>query len=258
MEVKSRFSIQSFIVIVILNAIILVTFYLLLSPVFSEMNHWLSGLISDTEQVTPENLNSTLTKIKEFIAEKESRFLLLFGIGGFITILLWFGINAIARRLFLTNGEFQKSPKTSKDEKKEESKKAPEITEVSPAPAIQILSILQKQGRLIDFLQEDLSTYQDEQIGAAVRTIHEGCKKAIGDHMQLEPIFKEEEGSEVTVPSGFNANQIRLTGNVSGEPPFKGAVRHRGWRIVKIDLPKQVGEKKDDKVLEPAEVEIGG
>ncbi len=68
MEVKSRFSIQSFIVIVILNAIILATFYLLLAPVFSEMNHWLSGLISDTEQVTPESFNSTLTQIKELMA----------------------------------------------------------------------------------------------------------------------------------------------------------------------------------------------
>ena len=93
-----------------------------------------------------------------------------------------------------------------------------------------MLAILQRQGRLIDFLQEDLAPFEDAQIGAAVRSVHAGCKQALDEHIQLEAIYPEAEGSVVSVPSGFDAYAIRLSGNVSGEPPFTGTLRHRGWR----------------------------
>jgi hypothetical protein len=125
----------------------------------------------------------------------------------------------------------------------------------SEAPAIQMLSILQRKGRLIDFLQENLSQYDDAQIGAAVRNIHAGCKEALADHVKLEPIYNESEGSQVTVDSNFDANAVRLVGNVVGNPPFRGTLVHRGWRVVQIDLPKQTSDK--DKVIAPAEVEVG-
>src|SRR5207253_6846543 len=35
--------------------------------------------------------------------------------------------------------------------------------------AVQLLAILQREGRLLDFLQEDVDGYADAQIGAAVR-----------------------------------------------------------------------------------------
>lgn len=123
------------------------------------------------------------------------------------------------------------------------------------ASAIQMLSILQRQGRLIDFLQEDLSLFDDAQIGSAVRNIHAGCKQALSDHVQIEPVFAQPEGSKVTVPPGFDAAEIRLSGHVSGDPPFTGTLQHRGWRVTQISLPEQVGGDKST-ILAAAEVEL--
>jgi hypothetical protein len=122
--------------------------------------------------------------------------------------------------------------------------------------AIQMLAALQREGRLIDFLQEDLSGYEDGQIGAAVRSIHMGCREILKEHMEIKPVFEEKEGSTVTIPAGFDTTVIRLTGNVTGDPPFRGVLRHRGWRVERILLP-QSQEQKDHWILAPAEVEIG-
>ena len=127
----------------------------------------------------------------------------------------------------------------------------------STASALQLLAILQREGRLIDFLQEDLSLYEDEQIGAAVRSIHAGCKGALESHIKLEPVVNDEEGSTITVASGFDAHAIRLTGTVTGEPPFRGVVRHRGWRAVKVDLPQAMAGQHAQSVVAAAEVEVG-
>lgn len=128
--------------------------------------------------------------------------------------------------------------------------------EPDETPAIQLLAILQRKGRLVDFLQEDLSAYADDQIGAAVRTIHEGCKQALDETMTLEPVMSEAEGSTVTIPAGFDATTVRLTGNVSGEPPFRGTVQHRGWRIASIDLPTRTKADAGALVVAAAEVEV--
>ncbi len=144
------------------------------------------------------------------------------------------------------------------------SNKPVEIKEEIPAPAekspfdenvVHVISILQKKGRLIDFLQEDISSYEDVQIGAAVRSIHKGCLEAIKDNMNVEPVMKETEGSEVTVEEGFDPSAVRLTGNVVGPPPFKGVLRHNGWRVSTTTLP-QLPENQDLSIIEPAEVEI--
>lgn len=139
------------------------------------------------------------------------------------------------------------------------SKAAPVVTPPQPAPtaaALQMLAILQREGRLIDFLQEDLSLYEDEQIGAAVRSVHAGCKQGIDSHVTLEPVVQDDEGSTITIPAGFDANAIRLTGSVSGNPPFKGVVRHRGWRAAKVELP-QLTSSANAQVVAAAEVEVG-
>ena len=119
-----------------------------------------------------------------------------------------------------------------------------------------MLAILQRQGRLIDFLQEDLRMYEDAQIGTAVRGIHEGCRQALAEHLQLEPIFKEDEGTAVTVPPGFDTHAVRLTGDVAGEPPFTGVLRHRGWRVVSMNLPKQARGQDEQMIVAAAEVEV--
>jgi hypothetical protein len=121
--------------------------------------------------------------------------------------------------------------------------------------AVQLLAILQREGRLLDFLQEDVDAYSDAQIGAAVRDIHRGCKKALAEHMPLEPVLREKENAQVRVDAGFDPSRIRLVGNVVGEPPFTGALRHHGWRIAKVTLPALAGGT-DPTVVAPAEVEL--
>ncbi len=121
--------------------------------------------------------------------------------------------------------------------------------------AVQLLAILQREGRLLDFLQEDVDSYSDAQIGAAVRDIHRGCKKALAEHMPVEPVLREPENAQVRVDPGFDPSRIRLVGNVVGEPPFTGALRHHGWRIAKVSLPAPA-RGTDPSVVAPAEVEL--
>jgi hypothetical protein len=120
---------------------------------------------------------------------------------------------------------------------------------------LHLLSVLQRDGRLLDFLTENIEPYEDDQIGAAVRNIHENCKKVVDNYLVSEPILAQEEDEDILIEPGFDPNQIKLTGNVTGSPPFKGTVRHRGWRAKKLDLPALSGVR-DPAIIAPAEVEI--
>ena len=128
------------------------------------------------------------------------------------------------------------------------------VAEGSDAAALGLLGVLQEEGRLVDFLEEDLSAYADAQIGGAVRGIHESCRKALRARLALEPVLRGAEGDTVTVEAGFDPGAIRLTGNVHGAPPFRGVLRHAGWRVTQATLRTPRG--KDPHVLAPAEVEI--
>lgn len=121
--------------------------------------------------------------------------------------------------------------------------------------ALRLLALLQKEGRLVDFLEEDIQPYTDAQVGAAVRAIHDGCRKALHERMEITRIYAEDDGSTVEVASGFDPATVRLTGNVHGQPPFRGILQHGGWRATHVSLPKTAGI--DAAVLAPAEVEIG-
>ena len=223
MNAKRSFAIQSLIATVILNAILLAAIY------------WLAG---DAIQAA----NQTLL----FVAA-----------GAAITLLLWAVIYALGS-LLIERAAPEPAPAT------------PQAPTVAPpqrpqpqepslsveAGAVQMLAILQRQGRLVDFLQEDLSTYDDAQIGAAVRNIHAGCRQTLAEHVKLEPIFAEAEGSTVVVQPGFDTRAVRLTGDVVGEPPFRGELRHRGWRVVSIDLPKQVSGQSQQMIVAAAGVEL--
>lgn len=124
----------------------------------------------------------------------------------------------------------------------------------SGAP-LRLLALFQRQGRLIDFLQEDIQGYANEQIGAAVRDIHRQCREVLKEHLVLERVLPQEEQSSVEVPAGFDPSAIQLTGNVTGQPPFRGTLRHHGWRVREIKLGP-VPEGQDEFVLQPAEVEL--
>jgi hypothetical protein len=121
--------------------------------------------------------------------------------------------------------------------------------------ALHVLSLFQRAGRLVDFLKEDLNAYEDAQIGAAVRSIHEGCRKALDKHFGPQPVLDRDEGEEVSIPPGFDPHAIRLTGNVAGEPPFKGVLQHKGWRAARVELPSLSGSQ-DATIIAQAEVEI--
>lgn len=121
--------------------------------------------------------------------------------------------------------------------------------------AVQLLALFQREGRLVDFLREDIAPYDDAQIGAAVRTIHQSCRQVLDEHLTLEPVLNGTEGDEVTVAKDFDPSAFRLTGNISGEPPFRGALRHPGWRATRVKLPDQP-RGQDPKIVAPAEVEI--
>jgi hypothetical protein len=121
--------------------------------------------------------------------------------------------------------------------------------------AVQMLALLQRDGRLIDFLSENISAYPDGQLGAAVRTIHETCRQAIEQYVKLEPILNSEEDQPVTVEAGFDPAAIKLIGNVKGEPPVRGLLRHKGWRVKEMKMPP-LPQGAGRSVIAPAEVEL--
>lgn len=129
------------------------------------------------------------------------------------------------------------------------------LREAAPDGALQLLGLLQREARFIDFIQEDVAAYADADIGAAVRVVHEGCRKVLHDNFTISPIRDEAEGSRITLPVGFDAAAIRVTGNVVGQPPFHGSITHRGWRVVETRLPRLSGSHQLN-IVAPAEVEL--
>jgi hypothetical protein len=120
---------------------------------------------------------------------------------------------------------------------------------------LRLLALLQREGRLLDFLLEDIKAYDDAQVGAAVRDIHRQCQAAIKEHLTLEPVLPQAEGATVEVPTGFDPSAVRLTGNVTGQPPFRGTLQHHGWRVKAYKLAAPP-EGQDELVVMPAEVEL--
>jgi hypothetical protein len=129
------------------------------------------------------------------------------------------------------------------------------LKDASPDAALQLLGLLQREGRLIDFTRENLASYSDADIGAAARLVHEGCSKVLREHFTIEPVRQESEGSRITLSEGFDAAAVRLTGNVVGAAPFSGSISHRGWRATEVRLPR-LADTHDATVLAPAEVEL--
>ena len=127
--------------------------------------------------------------------------------------------------------------------------------ERAQAAGLLVLSLLQREGRLIDFLQEDVAAFSDAEVGAAARAVHAGCKKVLTSHFTMEPVLKESEGDAITLAAGFDAQRIRVTGNVAGQPPFRGTLKHHGWVASAVRLPS-VAESLDPRILAPAEVEL--
>ena len=118
--------------------------------------------------------------------------------------------------------------------------------------ALQFLGILQRDSRLVDFLMEDIASYSDDQVGAAVRELHDQCRDSIARYVTLQPVIDGVEGTFAKAPS-IDPNVIKFIGNVpaNGKAPG-GLLRHKGWKADKVDLPSAP----PGSVLAPAEIEI--
>ena len=133
---------------------------------------------------------------------------------------------------------------------------APPVLKVAmPDAALQLLALLQREARFIDFTQEDVAAYSDTDIGGAARQVHTGCAKVLREHFTLAPARDEAEGSRVVLEAGFDAAAVRLTGNVVGQAPVRGTLQHRGWRATEVRLPRTT-EGHDVRILAAAEVEL--
>jgi len=132
---------------------------------------------------------------------------------------------------------------------------APPVAAGKPSDgALQILAIMQRDSRLLDFLMEDLSSYTDDQIGAAVRELHDQCRDSVSRYITLQPVIDGVEGT-FTQASSKDPNIVKFVGNVPATPPSGGTLRHKGWRAVKVDLPA-LAPKHDATLLAPAEIEV--
>ncbi len=161
-----------------------------------------------------------------------------------------FGRLGLAFRLVF-NEEFARQLQAALQ--KMEAKSLP--AERTHASGLLLLSALQREGRLLDFLQQDITGFSDEQIGAAARFVHDGCRKVVQRYFHFEAATQDAEGSKVTLPKGFDAQRFRLTGNVAGEPPFCGTLKHHGWVATEVRMPA-LAEALDPRVVAPAEVEL--
>lgn len=129
------------------------------------------------------------------------------------------------------------------------------LREATPDAALQLLGLLQKEARFIDFIKEDITPYSDTDIGVAARVVHEGCKKVLDEHFTLKTVRQEQENSKLTLPKGFDAEAVRITGNIVGQPPFTGTLVHKGWQVSDIRLPK-LTQGHNAKIIAAAEVEL--
>ena len=134
-----------------------------------------------------------------------------------------------------------------------------------PAPAanqaeaeiVAFFALLQEKGRFVDFLMDDVTAYDDAQVGAAARVVHQGCREVLRDHFKITPVSGVAEGSPVTVPAGYAPDEYRLLGKISGEPPFTGTLIHKGWKTEFVKLPRLIktgGGRLP--AIAPAEVEL--
>ena len=151
----------------------------------------------------------------------------------------------------------QESGRPQRVEQRPPPREEGEETEADRRIFVHLLSALQREGRLMDFFSENLAGYQDAQIGAAVRTIHENCKKTLDKYLAPQAVLEQQEGDEITLQKDFDPGAVKLIGNVTGQPPFTGIVRHRGWRAGKLALPTLSGHQ-DPAIIAPAEVEVRG
>ncbi|MEE4605767.1 MAG: DUF2760 domain-containing protein [Desulfobacteraceae bacterium] len=164
-----------------------------------------------------------------------------------IGIIVWLFVRSSIRKLAVSVED------TAEETKDEDEKAEKDLSD--RRLFLHLFALMQREGRLMDFLDEDLDGYDDAQIGSAVRSIHTGCRQLVQQYLSPEPVMDQHEGAVVEVPVDFDPGAVKLTGNVVGDPPFNGILRHKGWRVGKMSLPTLSG-RKNAEIIAPAEVEI--
>ena len=136
-------------------------------------------------------------------------------------------------------------------------KPPPPAANQADAEIVAFVGLLQDKGRLVDFLMEDVNSYDDTQVGAAARVVHQGCRAVLNEHFKISPVSEAEEGSQITLPADYAADEYRLTGKISGNPPFKGTLLHKGWKADSVKLPRIVNTNENRlPSIAPAQVEV--
>ena len=144
-------------------------------------------------------------------------------------------------------------------EELDEPEKPIAVAEDSSDRAVQMLALLQREGRFVDFVREDVAAYSDAQIGAAVRDIHAGCRRALDRYMTLQAVVAGREGDAVTIGQDqpFDPASFHLVGNVTGQPPFRGTLLHSGWRVAQVQLPPLPPQGTSGRtIVAPAQIEV--
>jgi uncharacterized protein DUF2760 len=132
---------------------------------------------------------------------------------------------------------------------------SPDVAELRNEGVLLLLSLFQREGRLLDFLRESIDAHADSDIGAAARAVHAGCRKVLDEHVKLTPVMPGDEEGPVTVPRGFDPSEVQLVGTTGSTPPFRGTLLHHGWRAVEVRFPS-LSAGIDRHVLAPAEVRV--
>jgi hypothetical protein len=256
MNLLKAFSWRSFFVVLMFMIILFVIINGLLWVGFQMGSQMISALGQIPDQ--PPELTEMLRELTYYQQLAETYFLPI-SAGFFVvfTIIFWLFLRIVNASLFKKAQKtvFMGKKKRPVDIPVDSKKIKQEKIEQDQRLFLYLLSLLQREGRLLDFFSENLDLYEDDQIGAAVRNIHQNCKKVIDKNLSPRPVVDKNEGEEIIVEPDFDPNAIKLTGNVTGDPPFKGMLRHKGWQIQKLELPT-LSSGQDSKIIAPAEVEI--
>jgi uncharacterized protein DUF2760 len=131
------------------------------------------------------------------------------------------------------------------------------VTNQAEAEIAAFVALFQEKGRFVDFLMEELTAYEDVEVGAAARVVHQGCRQVLQEHFKITPVSDAVEGTQVTIPTGYASDEYRLIGKLSGDPPFVGTLIHKGWKTESVKLPRLVSTLgKRLPAIAPAEVEL--
>jgi hypothetical protein len=159
-------------------------------------------------------------------------------------------------RTLLDSGPTQLPPPQGAPPQAASESRAPASRTAARGQALDLLAALQREARFVDFIKEPIGEYSDAQIGAAVRDVHRDCAAVLERWFGVRPLVDQPEGAALEVPAGYEAGRFRLTGNVTGQPPYRGALAHHGWEASRCELPAWTGGAAAEMVIAPAEVEL--